>query len=140
MSDKEERLQLLEAQIARLRGRIARLERRSNRDSWTRVVIFFGGLALSLVGYFLLGRGVGLGLAVVTFVAFGVVAHFPGQIERSRARHTILLHIQTMYQARVELNWDGMPSAHYDGPVPDHPFAVDLDIIGARSMHRLLNI
>jgi len=140
MSDKEERLRLLEAQIARLRGRIARLEQRGNRYSWARVIIFFGGLALSVAVYFLLGWWVGVGLAVVILVAFGIVAHFHGQIERSAARHTLLLHIQAMYQARIQLNWEAIPSAYYDGPSPDHPFAIDLDIIGTRSMHRLLNI
>src|SRR5437762_10432456 len=123
VSDKEERLRLLEVQIARLRRRIARLERRSNRYSWARVTIFFGGLALSVAAYFLLGRWVGLGLVVVILVAFGVVAHFHGRIERSAARHTILLYIQAMYQARIQLNWEAIPPAEYAGP-PEHPFAV----------------
>jgi MutS domain V len=139
LSDKEERLRLLEAQIARLRERIARLERRGNRYSWARVIIFFGGLALSVAVCFLLGWWVGLGLAVAIAVAFGIVAHFHGQVERSSARHTILLYIQEMYQARIQLNWEGIPAAEY-GESPEHPFAIDLDITGRRSMHRLLNI
>ncbi|HZU01181.1 MAG TPA: hypothetical protein VFA10_16045 [Ktedonobacteraceae bacterium] len=55
MSNKEERSQALERQINRLKKRIERLDHTSNRYSWVRVAIFFIGLLLSILTFFIVG-------------------------------------------------------------------------------------
>lgn len=140
MNKKQERLRLLEAQINRLRRRIDRLEYRSNRYSWARVAIFFAGLALSVILALSVNWLPGVILAVITLLAFAVVAHYHGKIERSISRHTILLNIQLTHIARMGLDWEHIPATEKREPQAGHPFEIDLDITGAHSIHRLLNV
>ena len=139
MKRKQERIHLLERQVERLQKRITALELRSNKYSWTRVAIFFGGLGLAILAFFLLNRWWGVGLAVVTFVLFAVAARFHSKIERSLARHKLLSYIKTTQLARIHLNWEAIPPAYPVEPVGEHPFEIDLDITGFRSLHQLLN-
>ncbi len=139
MNKKQERIGLLERQIGRLQKRITLLELRSNNYSWTRVSIFFGGLGLAILAFFLLNRWWGIGLAALTFVLFAVAARLHARIERSLARHKLLVYIRETQLARIHLNWDAIPPAYAFDLVGDHPFEVDLDITGFRSLHHLLN-
>ncbi|HLG62857.1 MAG TPA: hypothetical protein VKY19_13030 [Ktedonosporobacter sp.] len=138
-SKKEERLYLLEKQIEQLRGRIDRLDRRSNRYSWVRVTIFFVGLGLSVAGYFVAGWWLCLVLALTTLITFALVAYFHQYIEDSLARHQTWMRIKLTHVARMKLDWDAIPPAPPTEPVAGHPFEVDLDLSGPRSIHQLLN-
>ncbi|HEU5226468.1 MAG TPA: hypothetical protein VFU49_01570 [Ktedonobacteraceae bacterium] len=138
-SKKQERQCLLEQQVARLSSRIAILDRRSNRYSWVRVTIFFGGLALSIGGYFILGWWLCLGLAAITVIAFAIVAYYHHHIEDSLARHRTWMRIKLMHLARMKLDWHALPPAPSIEPTPEHPFELDLDLSGPRSVHQLLN-
>lgn len=139
MDKKQERLQLLEAQIGRLQRRIDALTPRSNTYSWSRVAIFFVGIALavllSIAGFWWLA----IPVFVLFMVLFGVVAHYHGLIDHSIARHTLWMHIKSAHIARIKLDWERMPEVIAEAPVEGHPFEVDLDITGARSIHRLVN-
>ena len=139
MSKKQERVRLLERQIERLQKRITALELRSNKYSWTRVAIFFVGLGLALLAFFLVNRWWGVGLALATFVLFAVAARLHSSIERSLARHKLLSYIKSTQLARIHLNWDAIPSAYTVESVGEHPFEIDLDMTGYRSLHHLLN-
>jgi len=136
---KQERIQLLEAQINRLQKRIDNLDQRSMRYSWVRLAIFFIGLALSVVAFILVGWWLGLLLALVTLTTFAIVAHFHGKIDRSLARHTLWSHIKATHIARMQLDWHKIPVGYRVELQPDHPFEFDLDITGPHSLHRLLN-
>ena len=139
MNRKQERIHLLERQIGRLQKRTALLELRSNKYSWARVAIFFAGLRLAVLAFFLLNRWLGGGLALVTFVLFAVAARLHSRIERSLAQHKLLSQIKTTQLARIHLNWDAIPPAYPLDPAGEHPFEIDLDITGFRSLHQLLN-
>ncbi len=139
MDKKRERIALLERQIARVQRRRALLDRRSNRYSWVRVAIFFGGLLISAAAGFLAAWWIGVILVCVTLLAFAIVAHFHGKIERSLNRHTLWLHIKATHVARMRLDWQRIPAAPAFEPQGNHPFEIDLDITGPRSLHQLLN-
>ena len=139
MDKKQERIHLLERQCERLRRRITQLDQRSNFYSWARVIIFFGGLLVSTVAS-LIAWWLGLATALLTLTGFAILAYVHGKVERSLARHTLLLHIQTTYIARMKLDWEQIPSAYTEPPAANHPFALDLDIVGKRSLHQLLNM
>ncbi len=79
MNRKQERIHLLERQVERLQKRIALLELRSNKYSWTRVAIFFVGLGLAILVFFLLNRWWGVGLAAAHFCAFRSCGTLPCQ-------------------------------------------------------------
>ncbi len=51
MESKQDRLDALQRQVSRVKGRIDSLEQVSNRLSWVRVTIFFVGLALAVLAF-----------------------------------------------------------------------------------------
>jgi ABC-type multidrug transport system fused ATPase/permease subunit len=140
VQEKQERILLLERQIARLRRRIDKLDARSNFYSWLRVCIFFGGLLVSVIIAMLTHWWVGVILFLCILVAFGIVAWFHSQIDGSLAWHSLWLHIRIAHVARMRLNWDSIPVGYEDAPREEHPFETDLDVTGKRSLHRLLNL
>jgi len=140
VKNKQQRLHVLEREIERLERRIKALEPRSNRYSWIRVFIFLLGLTLSLIMLIVVGWWVSLPLAVITLVAFGIVAYYHRQLERSIAMHTLWRHIKTAQIARMKLDWEHIPDAHSGAQRQSHPFEYDLDITGKHSIHQLLNI
>ncbi len=136
---KQERLHALERQILRVRRRLERLATISNRYSWIRVALFFGGFALGITGFLLIAWWFGLLLLLLALLLFSVVAHFQGQIDRSMNRHRFWLRIKSTHIARMQLNWEAIPPAYVPERLDDHPFENDLDISGNRSVHHLLN-
>jgi ABC-type multidrug transport system fused ATPase/permease subunit len=138
MDKRQERLDLLERQMELLSKRIDRLDRRSNRYSWTRVAIFFGGLGVSLLAFFVNGW-LCAALVVFTLLAFAIAAYYHNKIDRSLARNSVLLHIRRTQVARMRLDWEHIPDRYRAEPRLEHPFEIDLDITGPHSLHRLLN-
>ncbi|HEY7419967.1 MAG TPA: hypothetical protein VH593_32615 [Ktedonobacteraceae bacterium] len=140
MTDKQTYIALLERHITRLQRRIDILDKRSTRYSWIRVVIFFGGLFLTLLAWIVFSWLPGILLLVLTVVAFGIAARYHGQIDHSLTRHTVWLQIKSDHIARMKLDWSHLPSAEAYTPRDEHPFENDLDISGRYSVHRLLNV
>ncbi|GCE19943.1 MutS family DNA mismatch repair protein [Dictyobacter kobayashii] len=139
MDKKQERIQLLESQVGRLQRRIDVLTPRSNIYSWSRVAIFFVGIALTVLLFIASLWWLAIPVFVVSMVLFGVVAHYHGLIDHSIARHTLWMHIKSAHIARMKLDWERMPAVISEPPVEGHPFEVDLDMTGPRSIHRLVN-
>lgn len=139
LNEKQARLRALENQIKRLQRRIYNLDQRSNRIGWIRVAIFFAGALLSILAYFLVGWWLFLIGVVITLSIFSVVAYFHGRIDRSITRHKIWMQIKATQVARIKLDWGGIPPVHSPEPRADHPFEIDLDITGRRSLHQLVN-
>ncbi len=139
MSNKQERLQALEQQINRLKRRIERLDHTSNRYSWVRVAIFFIGLLLSILTFFIVGWWLSLILVALTTITFSIVAYYQRQIDRSITRHKLWQQIKSTHRARIQLDWDNIPPVPSPNPQANHPFETDLDITGARSVQQLLN-
>jgi ABC-type multidrug transport system fused ATPase/permease subunit len=136
---KYERLQALERQVQRLRKRLDGLNARSNTYSWMRLAIFLVGIALCIGAFFLFGWLAGLIIALIAVIAFSIVAYIHGKIERGITRHNVLLHIVTTHIARIGLDWARIPATNIAAPNGEHPFEIDLDITGERSLHQLLN-
>jgi len=139
LTEKQARLRAFERQIKRLQKRIAILDHQSNRIGWTRVAIFFAGTLLSILAYFLAGWWLLLIGLVVTLTIFSIVAYFHGYINRSITRHKIWIQIKSTHIARINLDWSSIPPEPFTEPPENHPFALDLDITGKHSLHRLLN-
>lgn len=136
---KQTRLLLLERQVQRLRRRIQILDQRSNSYSWIRVFLFFGGLALAVIGAIAFGWWLGVIVLVLTLIPFAILASYHTRIDRGLARHNVLLHVTQAHIARIKLDWNAIPAAYADGAREAHPFENDLDITGSHSLHRLVN-
>lgn len=139
VATKQERIEALERQISRLARRIKILDQRSNRYSWTRVAIFFGGIMLAIIGYIVARWWLATIFALLAIIAFSVVAYFQSQIDRSIVRHKVWSYIKSTHIARMRLDWNVIPAVLLTTLIPGHPFESDLDITGERSLHRLLN-
>ncbi len=145
MNKKQRRLALLESQIRRLQRHIDTLEPRSNRYSWLRVLIFFGGLIISVILLISMGWWVAVPAFVVCMIIFGIIAHYQRQIDSSIAQHLLLLHIKATHIARMKLDWAHIPAIRKNDRIEgtevkdDHPFEYDIDISGKHSIHQLLN-
>src|SRR6516162_6000588 len=101
VNKKQRRLALLESQIRRLQRRIDTLEPRSNRYSWLRVLIFFGGLGVNVALLIGVGWWVALPVFVLCVIGFGVVAHYQQEIDGSIAAHALLMQIKLDHIARM---------------------------------------
>lgn len=115
------------------------MDKHSNFYSWVRVGIFFAGVLLSVLAWFLIGWWLALVGAIITLVLFAIAAYFQRQVDRSITRHKIWLQIQSTQIARIKLDWGSIPVVAPSEPQADHPFEIDLDITGKHSLMRLLN-
>ncbi len=109
---KQERLQALERQVDRLQQRLNKLNAHSNTYSWLRLAIFLFGIALCIGVFFLFGWLAGLIVALIAVIAFSIVAFIHRKIERSITRHTLLMQINQTQIARIELDWERIPSTN----------------------------
>lgn len=139
LSEKHTRLRSLERQIKKLQRRIVILDVQSNRIGWLRVAIFFSGALLSFLAYFFQGWWLVLISVVITLTVFSIVAYVHARINRSITRHKIWMRIKSTHVARIKLDWDDIPVAQSTEPQTEHPFAIDLDITGKHSLHRLIS-
>lgn len=139
MTKRQKRRQRLKKQSAKLERRLTHLQRRSDLLSRTRLILF----ALAGVGsgtiFLTLGPVVwviGTSMVLIPFI-IAVIIH--RRVETAILRVQILQRIKHTHLARMDLAWDELPE---EMPAPawqDHPFALDLDLVGPRSLHRLLN-
>ena len=136
---KQARLNALHRQIHRLEGRIEGLQRRSYRYSWLRITIVITGLLVAGLALFLLDVWPAAICLAVTTALFGLAVFVHRRVEASIRRHQILVRIKSAHIARALLDWERIPSTFPHQPQPKHPFEVDLDLVGERSLHRLLD-
>lgn len=136
---KDTRLHAHQRQVRRLQRRLEQLQHKSQRYSWIRVGIFVGGPALSGIALFQVGDWLFWSGLVVTALVFGLIVRCHQQVERSIARHTTWQAIKTTQIARMQLDWSHLPPPFIQQPRYDHPFEADLDIVGPRSLHHLID-
>ncbi len=139
MDKKQAKFRALQNQVEWLNGRLAHLHQQDNQLSQIRLGLFImGGL---INGFLFLSYGPVpwiLG-AVPAFVPFvGLVIYHRG-VQTAVSRYTLWLQIKKSHVARMSLDWDALPAAL---PIPsrfEHSFALDVDLLGERSLHHLLD-
>jgi hypothetical protein len=129
----------LDERISRLKRHAKRLEGISNRYWWTRRWILICGIFLTPLFCKYFGRTGSLVLAATLVVAFCVVAIYHKKIQDSITRCAHYVSMKQIQIARVQLDWSKIPSLGESLPDPTHPFEADLDIIGEKSLHRLID-
>ena len=139
MVDKQTRAASLKKRIDRFEQRLAALNRRSVTYSWVRLGIFLGGLAVSLIALLTIGLQAAGGLLLITIIAFMVAVFVQHRINDSILRHKIWITLKKQQIARIELNWSQIPLPPFLPVTPQHPFGLDLDLTGKRSIAHLLN-
>ena len=138
-SEEDRRSEGLLRQVRRLERRLRELNRTSNLLSWISVAIFFVGLVVCAITYFLIGAWLFCLTLIVTFVLFGLSFHRHQLIDKGIAKYQGWLQIKSAHIARINLDWDSIPANFHHDQQHDHPFESDLNIVGNRSLHQLVD-
>lgn len=140
MAHPEDQHARFERQIRRIDQRLDSLKARNERFIRIRVgIVFLTGLL------FILGLDAQWPEWAFWLVVVGGIAAFIGAVRLHRqtqaafARHLHWRKIKREHQARLRLDWEHIPTAKAVLVTRDHPFASDLDLIGERSVHRLID-
>lgn len=136
---KKTRLRALNNQVNRLQQRLERLHRTSYRYSWIRIVIFIVGLLAAGVAFYFVGAWLLWICVVAVGTLFGLAVYYHRQVDGSIIRHQVWLQIKSAQIARARLDWERIPATFRHWPQHDHPFETDLDLVGQRSLHQLLD-
>ncbi len=137
---KDSRYLALQNQIRRLDQRLQTLRLRSYRYTWVRLIVFFVGLTASAaILYFGGWQSFWLGV-LVSLLLFGLAVTIHRQINTGIDRHEIWKQIKQAQLARMTLNWQKIPALSRFDPRYTHPFEADLDLVGPRSLHRLMDV
>ncbi len=138
-SRKDARHRALRWQIERYADRLVALDRLSGRLTWVRLGTFAGGSLVSAAIAFAGALGWAFGGFAITFVVFGVVARYHRRALDGMRRFEGHLAIKRAQLARMELDWDAIPLAFITSPRAEYPVERDIDLVGDRSLHRLLD-
>jgi hypothetical protein len=134
-----QREKVFERQIARLGRREAALRRRSDRLTRWRLLSFAAVFALGAPVLLTWGPLPWLLVSLLLLIPFGVSVARHRQVETAVRRCQVWRDLHAAQLARLTLNWDAMPPAPPLPPRLEHPFALDLDLLGPRSLHHLLD-
>lgn len=128
---------LIEERIETATAALTTAERSSDRLSWARVLYFMAGVAFLIVAR---PHG-GMWFAVVSFPFVALVwVHRRASARAERLRG--VLAAARGSRARMDRDWAGMaPRQSVDaGHVPNRAAIGDLDVLGERSLHRLMDV
>ena len=129
----------LQQQIKHLKHRLNDLYAQSSRYSQFRLGSFLLGMALTALSFYYLSLGPEVVVLTISLIIFGVNITLHRRIETSLMAHQIWLDIKQTHLARANLDWEKLPAPRFRTSPSDHPFAGDLDLLGARSLHHLLD-
>lgn len=125
--------------LARTRGKLADLRRIEGRFPWLRLgALLAGGLFTYIV--FQLVSSWWEWLAALLWLAgfVWVTLRHREVIERVERVEAFEWLLQS-HLARMALDWGAVPAPEAIDPGAEHPFAADLNLLGARSLHQLLD-
>ena len=139
MQKKAQRHARLQRHQARLWRLIMRYRQADTQFTAWRVGVVLVTLVLAQLAYtFVAPRAVWLPFAVGTFIFLWLVRRH--QMLRKLQRRALIMHDLTGEQiARMTLDWDGMPEGLAISAENRTPLETDFDLIGSRSLHRLLD-
>ncbi|MFN8419672.1 MAG: hypothetical protein U0528_10585 [Anaerolineae bacterium] len=106
--------------------------------TWLRLLTFLGGVILSIAAFFAAGSSVFFLVTLLSLIAFFVVASRHRLAVEGILRLTIWQRLTNQQIARLRLDWSALPPAILT-PDPDHPFELDVDLVGERSLHQLVD-
>ena len=135
---KQAKLALLERQVKRVESRMTYLNMRSNSLKGQQLLIFVGGTIVT-IGAFTIFFILGILALIAMVVALWWAFRQSSKLDRSYVKFQVLRRFYEMQIARIKLDWEKLPPEPFDDTYKDHPFELDLDVTGERSLHRLIN-
>ncbi len=135
----DKRLRSIQRQAARVARRLGLLTATHRRLSWYRLVIFFGGFAGALAAAIRNDAWIMWTVIASTVVVFSVLAFYHRRLERAVKRLRIWRDLLIQQRARMQVDWERIAPSTLTAS-KDHPFALDLDLVGPRSLGQLLDL
>lgn len=135
---KQSRLRALERQAARLERRIISLNALSDQYVRVRVGVVAVAAIVVFLAFSMVSSAAGWISLALALAAFNIVAVYHGRVKNSIRQHQALCGIKRTHIARIRLEWERLPFS-LNIETGDHPFALDLDLVGERSLHRLID-
>jgi hypothetical protein len=139
LDSQQNRLDRFQRQAARLVRQIQTLSDQSRRLSWLRFWGFLIILAATVLAFQWFGTPPGSITGLLGIGLFLTLVYLHRRIKAGIGRHRLWLQIKQAQIARLELDWEHIPMPTKLQANPQHPFESDLDLIGERSIHHLLN-
>ena len=137
---KHVRENLLQRQVVRVEKQLNHWRQISGRITTLRLLSFFGGAGLSGLAFLSLGpTGLWVGL-LLTAVAFITTVAIHQRVEQIIARYETWRTIKQTHLARMVLDWAHLPPPLTVPQSERQPLEVDLDLLGKRGVHRLLDV
>ena len=136
--DKELIIKSLEHQIHRLNERLKFLEKRSDKYSWNRLKIFLSFLIATVLMFSCAGSVLGWVLLAIGSSVFSITVHLHNKLIYAISRYKLYINIKTSNLSRAQLDWDKLPEPK-ETILNAHSFEIDLDLVGERSLHRIIN-
>src|ERR1700752_5121780 len=116
------RLPYLKHRIARLTRKLDQLESLSKSYWRARRGIFLSGALLALLVLYFAGGRCALVLALVFIVLFTVVVVYHNRVLESIRRYKLLIQLNNVQIARIQLDWQQMPATEILQSEKNHPF------------------
>jgi len=125
--------------IERLARMLMRLEKRENIFPWIRLGVLIAGGIFTFLAFQYGTDWLGRGVLVFSFAIFMGVVFLHRRINKKIKRCKLLINHTTSQVSRMNLDWSNIPLAAIDNPDAHHPFEIDLNITGPRSLMHLLD-
>lgn len=139
MQDQQTTLRTFQRQAVRLTQQLQTFVNRSRNLSRARFWTFLIGIAATIAAFNWLGATIGWLVAIAAFGMFIILVAMHRGINTGITRRRLWLRIKQTQIARIQLDWGRIPAPAQLQPNPKHPFESDLDLVGERSLHHLIN-
>lgn len=136
---RERRRQALQRQTERVGRQVATWQQQSQRLSLARLLLFLLAFVATAAAFFTNGPRLALLTAVLAAIPFLVTVYLHRRLEAGLQRHRLWRELRLAHLARMDLAWEQLPAARFHHAPPNHPFALDLDLLGDYALHRLLD-
>lgn len=129
----------LENQVRRLTARQQRGQQLADRIVRYRLLLFILAALASSVFLFRWGTQWWLPFTAMAFTPFIVLVIWHRRVDTAVTRLLLYRTIKENHLARLALDWENLPPPLPTPERQEHPFAYDLDLVGSRSLHHLLD-
>ncbi len=139
MIDRQSRLDTLNTEIHRLEEEIAQLTKTSSRYTNIRLLSFLLGGGVSAITMLNAGPIAGAAVLILAIGGFATTVFYHRQVDNQITVANLRLTYEQTQIARSSLQWESIPAAMPQPASMEHPYALDLDLIGEHSLHQLVD-
>ena len=139
MDQRERKLHALHRQLNRLQRKLKALDAINDRFVLWRTIAFLLGAAAVFFGLAIQDYALTVILFIIASIVFGVLVYFHRHVKTTIAQFKVWQMIKRHHIARMTLNWEKLPPPLLGALPEDHPFVLDLDMMGWRSIHHLVD-